>query len=207
MKHFVILLSSMLAVNVFSCGRAVEVQHQTRSEFASQIAGILPPRWTLQELNGEVIITRQDPVRLFNCVALDISLVRDPDRFKQFVDRYGVTDNFRIRVRRAAKFQPAEYTRLKSINDQIVLTKSTQISSREFYEDDAMRSFDSRYYQLPQYYDDSSSIYVETSAHPYQCIHPRAVAEECDMIRNRFDSMFSRYSKDDSVKKLSYGPW
>lgn len=207
MKHFVILLSSLLAVNVFSCGRAVEVPHQTRSEFASKIAGILPPNWTVQELDGAVVITRQDPVRFFNCVALDLSLLRDENRFKQFVDRNGVTDNYRIRMRRAAKLEPSEFTRLKALNDQIVVTKSTEISSREFYQDDAMCSFDSRYHELPQYYDDSSSIYVSTSAHPYECIYPRAVAEECDMIRNRLDSLFSRYSKDPHVKKLSYGLW
>ena len=65
-----------------------------------------------------------------------------------------------------------------------------------------MRSFDSRYHELPQYYDDSSSIYVETSAHPYQCIHPRAVAEECDMIRNRFHAIVQSVLKRQLCKKV-----
>src|SRR5258705_9186843 len=207
MKYFVILLSLILAVIAVSCGKAVVIPHQERSEFASRIAAVLPPTWSLQERDNEVIVTRQEPVRLFTCVAVDVSLLRDEDRFKQFVDRVSVTGNFRIRMRRAAKLEASEYTRLKSINDQIVVTKSTLISNREFYEDGAMRSFDSGYHELPQYYDDSSSIYVETTAHPYECIYPRAVAEECDMIRQSFDSLFSRYSKDSSVKKLSYGLW
>ena len=178
-----------------------------RSELALRVAGVLPPTWVVQERDGEVIITRQDPVRLFVCVAVDVSLLRDEERFKQYVEQVGVRDTYRIRIRRAPKLESLEYFRRKALNDQIVLTKSTLISSREFYEDGAMRSFDARYQELPQYYDDSSSIYLETTAHPYECVYPRAVAEECDMVRQSFDSLFSRYSKDTYVKKLSYGLW
>jgi len=206
MKYLVSLLSSILAVNVLSCGKVLEVPHQERSEFASRIAGILPPTWAVQERSSEVIIYRQDPVRLFNCVNLDVSLMRDQDRFKQFVDRNCVTSNYRIRMRRASKLESAEYTRLKALNDQIIVTRGTLISSREFYEDDAMRSFDSRYHELPLYYDGTSSIYLETTVHPYECVYPRAVAEECDKIRLALDSLFSRYSTD-SHRTLGYGLW
>ena len=206
MKYFVILLSLILVI-ALSCGKAVVNSHQERSEFASRIATVLPPTWSLQEYDNEVTVTRQEPVRLFTCVAMDVSLLRDEDRFKQFVERVSVTSNFRIRMRRATRLEASEYMRLKSLNDQIVVTKSTLISNREFYEDGAMRSFDSRYHELPQYYDDSSSIYVEMTVHPYECIYPRAVAEECDMIRERLDYLFNRYSKDSNARKLSYGLW
>lgn len=207
MKSFVIFLSLVLASIYLSCGKAIVIPPQERSKFASLIADVLPPTWSLQERGNEVIVTRNEPVRLFTCVALDNRLPADEERFRQFVDRVSVTGNFRIRMRRAAKVEASEYMRLKSLNDQIVVNKSTVISNREFYEDGAMRSFDSRYHELPQYYEDSSSIYVETTAHPYECIYPQAVAEECDMVRQSLDSLFSRYSKDSSVRKLSYRLW
>ena len=81
------------------------------------------------------------------------------------------------------------------------------IPGREFYEDDAMHSFDSRYRELPEYFDEASSIYVETTAHPYECMYPRSVAEECDAVRQRFDTLFTRYSKDTYRKQLSFGVW
>ena len=129
--------------------------------------------------------------------------MRDEDRFKQFVDRNAVMGTYRIRMRRTAKL---DWSRIhidsSALNDQIVVTKSTLITNREFYEDGAMRSFDSRYPELPQYYDDTSSIYVETTAHPYECIYPRAVAEECDMIRESFDSVVQSVLKRQLRKEV-----
>ena len=70
-----------------------------------------------------------------------------------------------------------------------------------------MRSFDPRYRELPEYYDDTSSIYVETTAPVYECIHPNSVAEECESVRLKLDSLFSRYSKDTYRRMLAYGIW
>ena len=69
-----------------------------------------------------------------------------------------------------------------------------------------MRSFDSRYRELPLYYDETSSIYVETTVHPHECMCPHAVAEECDKIRLALDSLFTRYSTD-THRTLGYGLW
>jgi hypothetical protein len=207
MKYFLILSSSILLVNGFSCGKAVQGPRQERSEFASRIGSILPQGWTLQEGGGEVIISRQEPVTWYPCVALDVSLMRREDLFKEFVEKNGRSSDYRIRLRRAARLEPAEYARIKASNDQIVVNKSTMIPKREFFEDEAMRSFDSRYRELPEYYDDSSSIYVETTAGPYDCIYPNSVAKECDDIRERLDSLFSRYSKDSYRKTLTHGIW
>ncbi|HEY2973147.1 MAG TPA: hypothetical protein VGJ48_11600 [Pyrinomonadaceae bacterium] len=85
------------------------------------------------------------------------------------------------------------------------MTKSSRIPAREFNEDEAMRSFHSRYRELPEYYDDSSSIYVETTSSLYECIYPNSVARECDTMRQRLDSLFSRYSKDSYRKILRHG--
>lgn len=206
MKYLASLLSSILVVNVLSCRKVVEVPRQERSELASRIAVILPPTWAIQERSSEFIINRQNPVRLFNCINLDASLIRDEERFKQFIDRNGVTANYQIRLRRAAKLESSEYARLKALNDQIVVTRDTLISSRDFYADDAMRSSDSRYHELPLYYDETSSIYVETNVHPYECMYPHAVAEECDSVRLALDSLFTRYSTD-THRTLGYGLW
>lgn len=207
MKYILILSTSILLVTVVSCRKPVQAPRQERSEFALRIATVLPQKWALQESGGEVIISRQDPVTWYPCVSLDVNLMRHEDLFKQFVERNGAKGNYRIRLRRTGRLEPSEYARVKASNDQIVVTKSTIMPDREFLEDEAMRSFDSRYRELPEYYDDSSSIYVETTAPPYECIYPNSVAKECEAIRQRLDSLFSRYSKDGYRKRLTYGVW
>ena len=207
MKYILILCSLILLVTAGSCRQAFQAPRQERSEFALRIGSVLPQGWTLEESIGEVIISRQDPVTLYPCVSLDVNLMRHEDLFKQFVERNGATSNYRIRLRRETKLEPSEYARLKALNDQIVVTKSTIIHRREFYEDEVMRSWDSRYRELPEYYDDSASIYVETSAPAYECIYPNSVARECETTRQRLDSLFSRYSKDGYRKTLTYGIW
>ena len=86
-----------------------------------------------------------------------------------------------------------------------MVTKDTPIPNRKFLEDDAMRSFDSRYRELPEYYDDSYSIYLETNLGSYECIYPNAVAGECEGIRQKLDSLFNRYSSDTYRRALSRG--
>jgi len=121
---------------------------------------------------------------------------------------YGAKGYYKIRLRRTAKLDPLEYARLKRSNDQIRVTKETMIPAHpEFHEDDVMRSFDPSYRKLPEYYDDTSSIYVETTAHVYECIHPNNVARECDTVRQKLDSLFSRYSKDSYRKMVTHGIW
>ena len=208
MKYILILLSSILLVTVVSCRKTVQAPRQERSEFASRIGTVLLQTWALQESRDEVIISRKDSVTWYPCVALDVGMTRDHDRFLEFVERNGVTGNYKIRLRRTAKLDALEYASLKRSNDQIVVTKNTMIPAhREFHEDDVMRSFDPSYRELPEYYDDTSSIYVETTAPVYECIYPNSVAKECDMVRQKLDSLFSRYSKDSYRKTLTYGIW
>ena len=187
-----------------SCSKAVAPARHL-SSFASRIESVLPPNWTLEENGQEVIIKRNESVTTYPCVGIDVSLLRNPDGLKQFVNNNGITETYRIKLRRAAAIDRAEYQRLKAINDQIVVTKSTPVPHREFFEDDATRSFDSRYRELPEYYDDASSIYFGTTSGPYECIYPSAVARECESIRRMLDSLFNRYSVDDSPRTLSRG--
>jgi hypothetical protein len=208
MKHIWILWSLILLVTVTSCRTAVQAPRQERSEFASRIRTVLPQTWTLQENGDEVVIGRQDSLTWYPCVSLDVAMTRDQDRFLKFVETNGTTGNYRIRLRRTAKLDSLEYARLKRSNDQIVVTKDTIIPAHpEFHEDDVMRSFDSRYRELPEYYDDISSIYLETTAPVYECIYPNNVAKECDTVRLKLDSLFSRYSKDSYRRTLTYGVW
>jgi hypothetical protein len=205
MKYPLILSSLLLLMNVLSCGKAVQAPRQERSDFASRIGSILPQTWVLQDGGREVIISRLEPVTWYPCVGLDVNLVRHQNLMKEFIEKNAVSGNYRIRLRRADRLEPAEYARLKASNDQIVVTKSTILPKGEFREDEAIRSFDSRYRELPEYYDDSSSIYVETTAPTYECIYPNSVAKECVSIRQKLDSLFTRYSKDSFRKTLMYG--
>jgi hypothetical protein len=134
-----------------------------------------------------------------------LSIFRHPDGLKQFVNTNGVTDTYQIRLRRGPTIDVSEYQRQKAVNNQIVVAKSTVMPNRKFLEDDAMRSYDSRYRELPEYYDDSSSIYLETNFGPYECIYPSVVARECESIRQKLDSLFRRYSLDNNPRGLGLG--
>jgi hypothetical protein len=186
-----------------SCSRVAPKPSQTRSVFAARIESALPPNWALEENGQEVIITRKEPITTYTCVAMDIGVLRDSDALKRYVQTDGVTDRYQIRLRRAAAIDVSEFQRLKAVNNQIVVNKSTPVPNRKFLEDDAMRSFDSRYRELPEYYDDSHSIYFETTLGPYECIYPSVVARECEGIRQKLDSLFSRYSSDNYRRTLS----
>jgi hypothetical protein len=193
MKRCGIALSVVVFfVIALSCNKPATPSRQL-SSIAARIQSALPANWSLEEHGQEVIIERKEPIVRYPCVAMDVSLFRSPDRLNEYVKTNGVSDIYQIRLRRAPTIDVSEYQRLKVINDQIVVTKSTPIPNRKFFEDDAMRSFDSRYRELPEYYDDSSSIYLGTTLGPYECIYPNAVATECESIRRTLDSLFNRY--------------
>jgi hypothetical protein len=209
MKYVLILCSWLLLVAVISCRKTIQSPRPEHREFASRIGTVLPPNWTLQESRDEVVISRQDSVTWYPCVSLDLrDLALHKDRFLKFVENNSVTGNYRIRLRRTAKLDVSEYERLKRTNDQIVVTKETKIPVySEFHEDDVMRSHDPRYRELPEYYDGAYSIYVETTAPVYECIYPNSTATECDTVRSKLDSLFTRYAKDSYRKMLTYGIW
>jgi hypothetical protein len=203
-NNWIVFVVVVLAI-LSSCRKAAQKPSQTRSAFAAKIEAVLPTNWSLEENGQEVMIARKQPIIRWTCVALDLSLLQDPDRFEQYVKIHGLTDTYKIRLRRTPAIDMSEYQRQKAINAQIKVTKSTPVPDRTFLEDDAIRSYDSRYRELPEYYDDSSSIYFQTNLGPYECIHPNEVARECESIRQKLDSLFRRYATDDTPRALSRG--
>lgn len=203
MKHIPTLIISLLFVGLASCGKAVPppVQH---SELAMRIGSVLPQNWSLQENNGQIIIARKEPVRSHHCIAVDLSWLRYPELLQEDVEKYGVTLDYKIRLRPGSRVSLAEYTQLKDTNSQIKVDKGTVIQNREFFEDGAMRSFDPRYRELPEYYDKDSSVYVETTLHPWECIYPGEVARECERVRQALDSLLTRYPGSERRKFLSW---
>jgi len=198
---FVFLLVLLATV---SCSKATpKLPSQTRSAFAQQIESVLPTSWSLEENSEEIMITRKEPIMRYTCVAMDLSVLKSAERFEQYVKANGLTDIYKIRLRRTRAIDMSEYQRQKAINDQINVTKSTPVPARTFLEDDAIRSYDSRYRELPEYYDDSSSIYFQTNLGTYECIYPNEVARECESIRQKLDSLFRRYAPDDTPRTLS----
>ena len=135
-----------------------------------RIGSALPQNWSLEESNGQIMISRKEPITSYGCIGLDLSWTKHPELLQKDLERNGVARDYKIRLRLAPKVSLEEYGQLKNSNSQITVTKSTVIQSREFYEDGAMQSFDSRYRELPEYYDKDSSVYVETTLHPWECI-------------------------------------
>jgi len=202
MKRCLIFLAPVLLANL-SCGRNAQVPKR-QTDFAMRVAKILPAAWTLEENGSEVIIFRREPITKYGCVGLDLGWFHHPELLEKYVQEDGIRALYKIRLRRAAKMDASEYARLKAVNDQIPVSKSTFITNREFYEAEAMRSFDPRYRELPEFFDDSSSIYVETTLHPWECVHPISAAKECETIWNRLHTLFSLYSKDDYRRRFSF---
>lgn len=204
MKQILPLIIISLVLVVFAgCGKpAPPPGHQ--SELAIRIGWALPKNWRLEESKDQIIIARKEPVRIHGCVGLDLSWLRHPELLREDVEKYGVTSDYKIRLRIAPRMDLSEYARLEESNSQIRVTKSTIIPNREFFEDDAMRSFDPRYRQPPEYYDKDSSVYVETTLHPWECIYPGDVARECASVLQSLDSLFSRYPGSRSRRTLSW---
>ena len=203
-NNWIVFVLVVLAT-LSSCRQVTQKPLPTRSAFAAKIEAVLPANWSLEENGQEVMIVRKQPIIRWSCVALDLSLLRDPDRFEQYVQTHGLADTYKIRLRRTPAIDMSEYQRQKAINDQIKVTKSTPVPDRTFLEDDAIRSYDSRYRELPDYYDDSSSIYFQTNLGPYECIYPNEVATECESIRQKLASLFRKYATDDTPRALSIG--
>ena len=84
------------------------------------------------------------------------------------------------------------------------MTKGTVIQQREFYEEEAMQSYDPGYRQLTDYYDNDSSIYVESNLHPWECIYPDDVARECQSVLSGLDLIFSRYPGAEGLRAHSW---
>jgi len=201
---FVFFLVLLAAV---SCSKATpKLPSQTRSAFARQIESVVPTNWSLEENSDEVMITRKEPIMTYPCVAMDLSVLRTPERFEQYVKANALTVTYKIKLRRTPAIDMSEYQRQKAINDQITVTKSTPVPERTFLEDDAIRSYDSRYRELPEYYYDSSSIYFQTNLGTYECIYPSDVARECESIRQSLDSLFQKYAPNDTPRTLGMDP-
>ena len=179
---------------------------QPLSNDALRIGAVLPGDWELSESNNEVLLVRKEQIRIYGCIGLDVALLRDADLFKEHVEKHGTNQDYKIRLRFAPKIDQEEYTRLKEVNDQIRVSKSTQIANREFFEDEAMRSFDPSYRELPEYHDERSSIYLETTLFPSECVYPEEVANECENVRKALDPLFERYSGADGHPGLYVGP-
>jgi hypothetical protein len=152
------------------------------------------------------MIARKEQIRIHGCIGLDISLLGDVDAFKDFVDKYGDDQDYKIRLRSAPKMGYEEYVRQKEINDLIRLSKGTQIANREFFEDEAMRSFDPTYRELPEYYDEDSSIYLESTLFPWDCVYPEEVAIDCLNVRKALDTVFQRYDVSETRSSHYRGP-
>lgn len=160
---------------------------------ASRIETQLPGNWSIEKTGDQIILSRNAPVRTHVCVNLDLGWVRHPELLAEFVEKYGVTRPYKIRLRFGRRLDLAEYQRANESNEQIKVTRDTVIPDREFFEVDAMRSFDPNYRELPVYFTEDTSVYVETTLHPWECIYPPADARGCESVRVIVDSLFVRY--------------
>jgi uncharacterized SAM-binding protein YcdF (DUF218 family) len=176
------------------------------SKYALRIGAVLPGNWELSENNNEILLIRKEQIRTHGCIGLDLRVMGDADLFREFVEKYGNDEDYKIRLRFAPKMGYEEYVRRKEINDQIRLSKGTHIENREFFEDDAMRSFDPTYRELPEYYDERSSIYQETTLYPWDCVYPEEVAIDCVNVRKALDTLFQRYDVSEVRSDHYRGP-
>ena len=197
-----LIIISLLAV-LASCGQSAPSPVQ-QSKLAIRIGWALPQNWSLEESKGQILIARKEPVRSHGCMGLDLGWLRHPELLQEHVEKYGITSDYKIRLRIEPRMDLSEYARLEEVNSQIRVTKRTMISDREFFEAGAMSSFDPRYRELPEYYDKDSSIYLGTTLHPWECIYPADVAKECESVLQALGTIFTRYPGWRSRRALSW---
>ncbi len=201
-RSILVVIVLLLLVGLAGCGqRAVQLREL---DLAARVRWMLPPNWSLEEHNQQFIISRKDPVRSHSCVGLDLGWARDRESMRKFIDEWGSDVNYKIRLRLGPRVDLVQHARLKESNSRIRVTKGTVIPQREFYEEEAMQSYDPGYRQLPDYYDNASSIYVESNLHPWECIYPDDVARECQSVLSGLDLIFSRYPGAEGLRARSW---
>ena len=203
MKRPPLIIVSLILVLFACCEKSAPPPVQP-SELAIRIGWALPPNWRLEESKDQIILARKEPVRSHGCMGLALGWLMHPELLQEFVEKYGVTSDYKIRLRIGPRMDFSEYAQLEDVNSQIRVTKSTMISNREFFEDGAMSSFDPRYREVPEYYDKDSSIYLGTTLHPWECIYPGDVAKECERVLQALDTIFTRYPGSRSRRALSW---
>ena len=200
-----LLMLTLLLLTLTSCENHENIPRANELDaLALRMARQLPANWSLEKSGNQIIVSRKEPVRTHGCIGLDLSWTMRPELFREFVERYGVTRPYKIRLRLGPKLEVADYREAYTVNDQIRVNKGTEIQSREFYEDEAMRSFDPSYRELPVYFTEDSSIYVETTLHPWECIYPRIDAAECEQARSAVDSFFVSYPEARIERSFSW---
>lgn len=199
------LVLALFLLTLISCEKDESIPRANELEaLALRIGRELPVKWSVEKSENQIIVSRKEPIRTHGCVGLDVSWFKHPELLREFVERSGATRPYKIRLRFAPKLELAEYHRAYRVNDHIKVTKSTVIQDREFFEDDAMRSFDPSYRELPVYFTEDSSIYLETTRHPWECIYPTIDARECEQVLLTVDSFFARYPKAEIDKNFSW---
>src|SRR5258705_3655464 len=148
MKQTLSLIILFLSIALVSC-KDTHVPVAEHSELSKRIGSVLPQNWTQEESIGQIIISRREPITSYGCIGLDVSWIKHPELLTKDIERNGVRQDYRIRLRLGSKVSREEYTRLQDSNSQIGVTKGTTIQGREFYEYYAMRSFDPRYREFP----------------------------------------------------------
>jgi hypothetical protein len=204
MKPLKLTILSITLLTLLGCGKDPSPQASEHDKLVKKIRQALPRSWDLAESAGQILVFRKEPIRSHGCVGLDLGWVRHTELLRKDVEENGVTQDFKIRLLLRPKLDSAEYARIKAVNDQINVTKSTMIQGREFYEYDAMRSFDPRYRELPQYFTTDSSIYLQTTLDPWACIYPPEVARECEQVLQTLDTFFTRYPDAKSRTRWSW---
>jgi hypothetical protein len=62
MKHILPLFIPLLLVGLVGCGKAAGPPVEQHSELAMRIGSALPQNWSLEESNGQIMISRRDPI-------------------------------------------------------------------------------------------------------------------------------------------------
>jgi hypothetical protein len=205
MRQLHVLILLLFLAGLAACGHPADPTGQKNEVgLATRVGWVLPENWSLEKQNGQFIITRHGPVRSHICVSLDLGWMRRPELLRKFVEEYGNEGDYKIRLRIGPRVDLIEHARLTESNSKIPVTRDTVISNREFFEAAAMESSDPNYVQLPDYYDRDSSIYVESTLHPWECIYPDDVARECQRVLDGLDLIFSRYP---GAQRLTASSW
>lgn len=205
MRQFLLLIVLLLLPALATCGDTADPPVQKNEvDLATRVGWVLPPNWSLEKQKEQIIITRHGPVRSHTCVALDLGWIRRPELLRQFVEEYGNEGDYKIRLRIGPRVDLIEHARLKESNSKIRVTRDTVISNREFFEAEALQSYDPNYREVPDYYDKDSSIYVESTLHPWECLYPAEVARECQLVLDGLDLIFSRYPGTEPLRASSW---
>jgi len=179
-----LLLVSLLLCDCSIKNRIVEPADDL-AQIETKIKSVLPAGWSLKREGKTFQLTRSENLWVYGSMQMDI---RAP--LEEWAKKYGTEVTYTITLRFAPRLPNEQYAQLKQERapyERILNEGAPTIKEWER----GVNEFNAR--QLPIYFTDRYSIYVEKSDGYLERVYPESAGDECKQVIGSLDRLFHRY--------------